>query len=422
MKRIAAFILATTVATLHCTAFAADDAKPDPSRQRSSATEARLMRDLAGGPGTPLIPHDGPPTFIDRSHPGTLTSTSGGATLHWSLAGNDDGNGVSTFIANGSFATAIHGTRLVLQDGAVYAKQLDGSWIAGSLYGGNATTVKVFDSGPAPIPPELTMSGEYTPGDVLRVDLTNEAALRAVAPRGTTAEPFAYEPEFTTGPSGINYLRFASSPKNERLISWRIQFPPMDDVYARYLIWPEHDVVTNMTEIGVKLPGLAGGEVTWRMEHKPPRNDGYLPVVDYLYDAERGTVGFPGFRAMGGAMFIPDRWTSVEQHIKLNRPGVADGVGEVWINGHSVWRSDTELYRKDPATKINHFFANVYHGGVGKFFVPPAHYRIARIEISSRYIGVPTELVSAQDAAATTKAQAASHSPRAPDATPATAR
>jgi hypothetical protein len=420
---IVAIVVALGTASVHCVAADADGAKqPDPSRQRSSAAEARIIRDLAGGPGTPLRPADGPPPYIDRSHPGTLTMTSGPIPLHWTLAGNDDANGISTFIANGSFATAIKGTRLVLQDGVVYAKQTNGTWIAGSLYGGTPTNVKVFDTGPAPIPLELTMVGEYRPGDVLRLDLTSEAALRAVSPRGTIAEPYAFEPEYRTDADGIHYLRFSSFPKAERLIAWRIPFAPMNDVYARYLLWPEHDVVTNMTEIGVKLPGLAGGEVTWRMEHKPPRNDGLLPVVDYLYDAERGTVGFPEFRTMGGAMFVPGRWTSIEQHVKLNTPGVADGIGEVWVNGHSVWRSTTELYRKNPSTQITEFFANVYHGGVGKYFTPPAHYRIARIEISSRYIGVPTELVRAPGAADTTGAQPpvrASATPDTQQATPA---
>jgi hypothetical protein len=414
-KLIATIAVALAVASVHVAAIAADDAQPDASHKRSAAAEARIKRDLAGGPGTPLRRTDGPPAYIDRSHPGTLTMTSGPIPLHWALAGNDDANGISTFIANGSFATAIKGTRLVLQDGVVYAKQPNGTWIAGSLYGGAPTSVKVFDTGPAPMPAELTMTGDYRPGDVLRLDLTSEAALRAVAPRGTIAEPYASEPEYGTDANGIHYLRFSSFPKAERLIAWRIPFAPMDDVYARYLLWPEHDVVTNMTEIGVKLPGLAGGEVTWRMEHKPPRNDGDLPVVDYLYDAEHGTVGYPEFRTMGGAMFIPGRWTSIEQHIKLNTPGVADGIGEVWVNGHSVWHSTTELYRKNPSTRISEFFANVYHGGVGKYFTPPAHYRIARIEISSRYIGVPPELVRAPPTPGSKRAPAAARAPEASD-------
>lgn len=335
------------------------------------------------------------PAYIDRAHPGTLTTTSGGTTLRWSLVGKDNADGISTFIANGSFSTAIHGTRLVLQDNVVYAKQADGSWVSGGLWASKPATVKVVDPGPPPVPADLPMVGSYRPGDVLRLDLTSEAALRAVAPRGTVAEPWAYQPEFGVGAKGIHYLRFASSPKNERLIAWNIKFPAMEDVYARYLLWPEPDVVTNITELGVKLPGLAGGEVTWRMEHMTPRSNGYLPLVDYLYDAENGTVGFPDFRTMGGAVLIPGRWTSIEQHVKLNTPGVANGEGEVWVNGHSVWRSTTELYRKDPKTRITQFFANVYHGGVGKFFTPPAHYRIARIEISSRYIGAPAELTAA---------------------------
>jgi hypothetical protein len=50
--------------------------------------------------------------------------------------------------------------------------------------------------------------------------LTSESARREALPRGTVAEPFAYEPEWITGPKGLPVLRSASSLQNQRLISW----------------------------------------------------------------------------------------------------------------------------------------------------------------------------------------------------------
>src|SRR5437868_6850286 len=90
------------------------------------------------------------------------------------------------------------------------------------------------------------------------LSLTDEASLRNLLPRGEVAEPFAYDPEWITGPNGLPVLRFSSIATNQRLISWFLRFEPQEEVYARYCILIEEDVADGMTERGMKLPGLAG--------------------------------------------------------------------------------------------------------------------------------------------------------------------
>jgi len=223
--------------------------------------------------------------------------------------------------------------------------------------------------------------------------LTGEPALREALPRGDVAEPFAYEPEWITGPNGLPVLRFASLATNQRLISWFLHFPPQDEVYARYCILIEDDVADGMTERGVKLPGLAGDEVSWRMEHGPvmPGSRGLYAALDYIYSADSG-AGYGAIRSMN-VSFKAGLWYVIEQYVKLNAPGRSDGVGKVWINGQLAWESDNVRYRDKPASLMDHVHVNVYHGGMG---LPkgPMHYRIAGIAVAKAYIGPPPELAA----------------------------
>lgn len=243
-----------------------------------------------------------------------------------------------------------------------------------------------------------TYVGPSNRPDLLDLDLTSEVALLAVLGSGY-ANQYAFNPEFKVDPqTGLKYLRFSSDVAFQKLIAWFINFPGRESAHARYLLYIEDDVADGMTELGMKLPGLTnhtGELISWRMEHGrvDPRNRGSYSFVDYLYNAESGS-GYGLVRSMGGTVLRAGRWYSIEQRMVLNTPGVGDGYGEIWLNGHSVWKSSTVRWRDQPATKITQLHVNVYHGGMG---LPsrPFHYRIAKIGLGSSYIGVPNELLAA---------------------------
>lgn len=256
-----------------------------------------------------------------------------------------------------------------------------------------------------PVPPAWTMqSGGLAatvakdaglrgrPGVIRYLEASSEATMRKLLPRGSVADPLAYDAQWLAGPKGLPVLRASSHPANQRLISWFLRFEPQQEVYARYALLIEPDVADGMTELGVKLPGLAGGEVSWRMEHGPiaPANPGRYAALDYMYSAESG-AGYPPLRSMGG-VFEAGRWYSIEQYVKLNTPGQPDGVAKVWINGNLTWSSDKVRFRDKPDTRIDHLHVNIYHGGMG---LPkaPIHYRIAAIAVAREYIGPPVELL-----------------------------
>jgi hypothetical protein len=232
-------------------------------------------------------------------------------------------------------------------------------------------------------------------GRVIRyLELKDEASLYRAIPRSGIAEPFALEPQWVTGPRGLRALRFSSAATAQRLISWFLRFEPREEVYARYCVYLEDDIADGMTELGVKLPGLAGDGVSWRMEHGPvaPGNRGLYAALDYLYNAESG-AGYGNIRSMN-TMFRAGRWYVIEQYVKLNTVGAANGIGKVWINGSLMWSSSTVRWRSKPESRMNMLHVNVYHGGMG---LPkaPIHYRIAAIVVAGAYIGPPPELIDA---------------------------
>lgn len=65
----------------------------------------------------------------------------------------------------------------------------------------------------------------------------------------------------------------------------------------------------------------------------------------------------------GAALLENDRWYSVEQQVKLNSPGLSDGVLRGWLDGKLVFEKTNLRFRSSPALKIEEVWFNVYHGG-----------------------------------------------------------
>ena len=112
-----------------------------------NALVAQLTPDAVVSPPVVTPPPVTMNTYISRANPGTLVSVDSGGNLSWGIIGVDIG-GLTSFWANGSSSTAVSGTKLVLQAGSAYAKQLDGTWKAGTRWGPQATTVVVVDPAP----------------------------------------------------------------------------------------------------------------------------------------------------------------------------------------------------------------------------------------------------------------------------------
>jgi len=66
----------------------------------------------------------------------------------------------------------------------------------------------------------------------------------------------------------------------------------------------------------------------------------------------------------------------IEQHVKMNTPGVDDGVFEVWIDGHpalvktDVFLRDVPPYDLAGDLAVHRMWGNHYHGGTNPTTVP----------------------------------------------------
>jgi hypothetical protein len=153
---------------------------------------------------------------------------------------------------------------------------------------------------------------------------------------------------------------------------------------------------------GGKLPGIAGtyGRAGWggrpvngtdgwsaRGLFEGRKND-RTPIGFYCYHMDMkgryGTNwvwdkdGFPGLEN--------NRWYCLEQQIKLNSPGRADGVMRGWVDEKLVFEKTDVRLRSVDTLKIESVWLNLYHGGTWTAETTQ-HVFIDEVVISSRPIG-----------------------------------
>ncbi|ARU56174.1 hypothetical protein OLMES_2101 [Oleiphilus messinensis] len=158
---------------------------------------------------------------------------------------------------------------------------------------------------------------------------------------------------------------------------------------------------------GGKLPGLAGtynvagwggrqadGYNGWSMRglFRNTVLSGYVsvtPVGFYAYHAEMdGKYGehwvwvgrdFTGFEKR--------KWYVVEQHIRMNSIGLADGIIEAWVDGQPVFSRTDVVFRKTEQLKLERVWLNIYHGGVARSQQDQDVY-IDNLIVADQYIGL----------------------------------
>jgi len=156
-----------------------------------------------------------------------------------------------------------------------------------------------------------------------------------------------------------------------------------EEVYFRYYLRLSDN--WNPTVTGGKLPGLSGtyGRAGWggrksdgfngwsarggfftKSEDGSPLSELY-GVGSYAYHAGmKDHYGDSwGWNLGPTGMLRKNHWYSVEQYVKLNQPGQADGVLRAWIDGQLVFEKQNLRFRDVQDLKIESVWMNVYHGG-----------------------------------------------------------
>lgn len=180
-----------------------------------------------------------------------------------------------------------------------------------------------------------------------------------------------------------------------------------DELYFRYYLRFAGDWNPDLTS--GKMPGMAGtygqsgwggrrtdGSDGWSMrgaflrvfpEDHPMH--GLTQLATYAYHADmKGYYG--DLWSWPSVLLDRNRWYCVEQYVRLNRPGAADGIMRVWLDGRlAMDRTDVRM-RNNDRLHIEAVWVNVYHGGAATS-PHDQHLYIDNVVVARRYIGpMPT--------------------------------
>lgn len=155
---------------------------------------------------------------------------------------------------------------------------------------------------------------------------------------------------------------------------------------------------------GGKLPGIAGtygmdgpatGKNGWSIRGEFLRASGpgnpmerYTAVGSYPYTADmEGRYPELWIWSMGPrGLLLKNRWYCVEQYVKMNTPGLRDGVYRAWLDGRLVFEKTDVRMRDIPKIKVQKIHVNFWHGGM-----TPSPYDqdafIDNLVVARQYIG-----------------------------------
>lgn len=164
----------------------------------------------------------------------------------------------------------------------------------------------------------------------------------------------------------------------------------------------------NPTIDGGKMPGFSGtyGRAGWGMRKSDGVNgwstrgaffkqtssvgaaSALRGLGSYVYHANmEGLTGDTwGWNLGPSGLLQKNRWYSIEQRVRMNSPGKADGVLQAWVDGRLVFERMNLRYRDVPDLKIESVWMNIYHGGAR----PAPHdmtLYIDNLVIARKYIG-----------------------------------
>ncbi|MDM4015166.1 polysaccharide lyase [Roseiconus lacunae] len=175
-----------------------------------------------------------------------------------------------------------------------------------------------------------------------------------------------------------------------------------EEIYFRYYLRLASDW---SPKYGGKFPGIGGtyGRAGWG-GRKVDGTDGWsarglfgglkggkTPIGYYCYHADMpGKYGENWYWDRGGFPGLErNRWYCIEQYVKLNTPGMNDGVLRAWVDDQLVYEKADVRMRHVDELKIETVWINVYYGGS---WTAPADYHlfIDDVAIGRTRIGTST--------------------------------
>lgn len=277
---------------------------------------------------------------------------------------------------------------------------------------------------PVVVPPPVVTPPVFAPPDIMDMDLTGTDAIKAYCDEGNMsggrygdwpsyANKYSanYNPLFLTDPAnGTHFLRAGGDQVNSfRILNWFINlgqpntklagFAPVEELYLRHCIRLNANVLTGCDprSLGMKLSGVSGlypglwpatiAEVD--ITHLTGVHS--LPMETYAYSQEGAQI----MTAIAEDLEIME-WSTIEQRVKMNTPGIADGILEFWHDDKPVYsRTDMNFRGNNGAAKWGCMQAQIYVGGQTYPFLGNVDVDFAHLAMSTQRIGRPHELMAA---------------------------
>lgn len=156
----------------------------------------------------------------------------------------------------------------------------------------------------------------------------------------------------------------------EGAAQWKAPIKANDELYMSY--WVRFDAPFNFVQ-GGKIPGLAGGKAN-SGGATPTGSDGWSArmmwrpkgkAVQYMYYPDQPNAKGQDFDWVtdGQKFFAPGIWHRVETRIKMNTPGLRDGIVQSWFDGRLALDRRDVRFRNVNSFSINWLMFSTFFGG-----------------------------------------------------------
>jgi hypothetical protein len=185
-----------------------------------------------------------------------------------------------------------------------------------------------------------------------------KSVLRVTYPAGSASPQVA-----TLGAplGGAQFLAaLGRSPKEARKLRYFLRFSPGFDFVK-----------------GGKLPGFYGGSANSGGDIPTGydgfssrlmwREQGYGEIYAYLPSSD----GYGTSLGRKTWQFRPGVWHEVEQELRLNKPGKANGSIQIWVDKQPVFKAEKLNFRSTTKLKIDGVFFSTFFGGSDRSWATP---------------------------------------------------
>jgi hypothetical protein len=182
-------------------------------------------------------------------------------------------------------------------------------------------------------------------------------ALKVLYPKGTNTSSHSGAQFEMAIPGAVAYDRATTSykgtAKNELFLQYRVKFDPNFD-FAQGGKLPGF-----LASFGANTPdGLneVSARIMWRAA-------GRLEFYLHTEFDPRERLFWNNVPGQGHAAVTKNKWHTIQMRMKLNTPGLADGIWQGWLDGVLVGDYRDLKFRNDAKTNINTVFFSTFHGG-----------------------------------------------------------